>query len=159
MSTFLWKPKMLMRHNINLKFFCDMGVPILGGGGGVWQRGKNSHVKSFFLECLPKYFSLTWTGHWKCVSWFVNFPPSSLRSHIFSLVSLKPHLFISLPGRLVQGPRIRRKFRAFPGQASTSVRLCKNCFCVFGALFGLFKDIFWGEIWSIPRQRSTCVVM
>ena len=31
-----------------------MGVPILGGWGGVWQRGKNSHVLSFFvLESLP----------------------------------------------------------------------------------------------------------
>ena len=39
-----------LKHKINLKIFCDMGVPILGGWGGVCPRGKNSHIKSFFLK-------------------------------------------------------------------------------------------------------------
>ena len=29
-----------LKHKINLKFFCDMGVPILGGGGGSDHVGK-----------------------------------------------------------------------------------------------------------------------
>ena len=40
-----------LKHKINLNFFCNMGVPILGGG--VCPRGKNSHVISFFSEDVP----------------------------------------------------------------------------------------------------------
>ena len=45
-----------LKHKINLKiFFVTWAFPYWGGGGGVWQSGKNSHVLSFFvLESLPK---------------------------------------------------------------------------------------------------------
>ena len=51
-----------LKHKINLKiFFVTWAFPYWGGGGGVWQRGKNSHVLSFFvLEDLPNPASSLW---------------------------------------------------------------------------------------------------
>ena len=42
-----------LKHKINLKFFCDMGVPILGGGGGLttWEKFPRNVV--FDSEDLP----------------------------------------------------------------------------------------------------------
>ena len=44
-----------LKHKINLKFFCDMGVPILGAGGlPTWEFFPLNPV--FYSEGVPKAF-------------------------------------------------------------------------------------------------------
>ena len=39
-----------LKHKINLKIFCDMGVPILGGGLTTWEKFPHKVV---FSEDVP----------------------------------------------------------------------------------------------------------